>query len=520
MNPGEKRLAIIFGAAVSCVLGYYIVTGVFIGPATKAKADLENWTQKQSELDMLTRSELNFAERWQKYVNRTFSFDRNQTFDWFGEALKETAAANGFSAPDIKKKSSTKKLGSKTGIEAISYEVTVKDEYTKAMTLLRAMYDSAYISRVTEVQLTPEPREGRNIIKLTFDVATMILPEVPRKESAMFATAKPKMRDADESLGKWRDDFPPDEAFALLEVRNIFREHMPPPANTVLIDNRDIKLVGIDAAFLWEGEVSTQTQSGVEPGKQKQIVGKGDEVDIRGVYADGTEFRQRHAFQDGKPWTYKVPSHTPPLPPKTINLAIDSRDKEEARFTITITEEGGKQKTLPPMVISPETKLPLGDFEAVAIAVSAVYPTGKLVREQRFTPRPGEQVYLIPEQAVAPVEIDEPPVEVVVDDCPPKSGYTVSGLLTYRDPQTGDDKQEMIVNGPDGREIFVAGNTADVIDCGVLIAVCPLGGIVYMQETESYYLYPRGESFEARAKLNAEQPEQLAMAIQEWSQQN
>ncbi|MCA9255705.1 MAG: hypothetical protein KDA33_08695, partial [Phycisphaerales bacterium] len=263
-----------------------------------------------------------------------------------------------------------------------------------------------------------------------------------------------------------------------------------------------------------------ETQIGVQPGKQETIAGKGDLVEITGAYADGTEFIQKHAFRDGKPWSYKVPTHTDPEPPKVINLAVDSRDKAEARFTLTITEEDGKKRTLPPMVIGPESKISLGEFEAKEIRVAAVYETGKNVNAGTFRPSTNEQVYLIPEQPKAP-DGNEPP-ETVVDaiDDEPATGFTVTGMLTYRDNYENRDKQEMIVNGPDGRVIYVAGDQRNLIDGGVLISVCPLGGIVYMPNSGNYYLYPRGQGFEMRALLNAERPEQLAMAIEEWSRQN
>lgn len=523
MNAGEKRLLIIFCVALGCFVGYYIVTGVFINPAKKAKEDFAKYKNEKNEIEKLRTSEADYATTWRNYAERTFSYDKNQAYDWFGEALKETAAANGFTAPDIKKKSSTKKLGRKTGIEAIYYEVTVKDEFTKALKLLRAMYDSEYVSRVTDVAVTPEPREGRNIVKLSFNVATLVLPRVSPKDTRFFADIDPMPREPEKPLDKWRKDFPPADAFALFESRNIFREYMPPPPNSVLIESLDTKLVGINAEFYWEGKVQTETQTAVRPGQQENIVGKGDEVEIRGAYADGTTFKQRHAFRDNKPWSYKVPKRTPDEPPKTINLAVDSRDTEETRFTIKITTEDGKQKTLPEMVIAPESKISLGEFEAKTIIVSATYPqSDRTVRPKTFSPSPNEQVFLIPKHPDKPeeVDVDDTPKVVVKEDPAPASGYTVTGMLTYRDPRDDLDKQELIVNGPDGREIFLAGNPDDRIDGGVLVAVCPLGGIVHMPETGNYYLYPRGEGFEQRARLNAERPEQLAMAIQEWSQQN
>ncbi|MCB9864884.1 MAG: hypothetical protein H6820_16125, partial [Phycisphaerales bacterium] len=358
-----------------------------------------------------------------------------------------------------------------------------------------------------------------DIVKLKFQVGTLVLPRLSKDDTRFYAGVETMPRNPETPLDKWRDDFPPESAFALFEARNIFREYMPPPANSVIVDNPDRKLVGIGAKFYWDGEVQTESQIGVQPGKQETIVGKGDEVEITGVYADGTEFKQRHAFRDGKAWSYKVPSHTPEEPPKIINLAIDSRDADEARVTLTIVNEDGSRKTLLPMVIGPESKQSLGEFEAKEITVAAVYDTGRAVTPKTFRPGTSEQVYLVPKKPEDPKET-VPEVVVAKNDIEPATGYTVTGLLTYHDKFENRDRQEMIVNGPDGREIFVAGNTENQIDGGVLIAVCPLGGIVYMPETGNYYLYPRGQGFEMRARLNAERPEQLAMAIQEWSQQN
>jgi hypothetical protein len=303
-----------------------------------------------------------------------------------------------------------------------------------------------------------------------------------------------------------------DEAFAVLEQRNIMRGFAPAPMNQIVVDNNDPKLVALNVTFTWDGRVETELQKGVPPGKQETITGKGDVAELRGVYADGAEFTQRHEFKDGKPWAYKVPKHTV-IVPTVINLVVDNRDDKEVRFDVTIVGEDGKTKTLPTMVIGAGSKIPLGETEAKEIRVIATYRPGKTHPQQTFKPGANEQVYLIPEEP-----IEQAPPNAVVEippagDAPPDGSFTVKGLLTYR------DVQEMIVETGDGERKIIKAGVPGEVDGGMLFAVCPLGGIVHMPATNHFYLYPRGESFDRRVKLEATKTEQLASAIYAWSQQ-
>jgi len=344
-------------------------------------------------------------------------------------------------------------------------------------------------------------------------VSTPVFPELKAKEGKFLAMKLETMpREPEVPLAPWRPNLMSNEAFAVLERRNILRGFEPAPTNQFLVDNLDPKLVGLTAKFYWDDAVESEVQKGVPPGKQETIVGEGDVVELHGVYADGTEFTQRHEFAKGKQWAYKIPKHTV-IEPTIITLAIDNRDTKEARFDVTIVEDSGKSKTLPTMVIDATNKITLGEFDAKEISIAGRYQDGKAVASKKFNPSANEQVYLIPLEPV------KPPTDVVVQadegdrDEPPDGRFTVKGLLTYR------NVQEMIVEADDGERRVITAGAAGEVDGGTLFAVCPLGGIVHMPETSHFYLYPRGESFDRRVKLAATSKDDLRDAIYEWSRQ-
>ncbi len=510
MNPREKRLLQIFGGALGAVALYYIVSGVFITPARQAKKDFENYSAELNKAELIVAQEPTIASEWNRYVSRTFSFDQSEAYNWFGQALKQTASEFGFEAPDIKKVMNRDAIGQKTGVYTITYEITITAPYAKALDFMRGLYEQPFVSRIADVSIAPDRRAGRDMVKLSFDVSAPVFPQVKADQSRYAASARTMPRDPEIPLAPWHTSLMSNETFALLERRNILRGFEPAPTNQIIVENLDPKLVGLNATFYWDDRVEMETQKGLKPAAQETIVGKGNVVELRGVYADGTEFTQRHTFAPGKAWAYKIPKHTV-VEPKIVNVVVDSRAKEEVRFDVTIVGEDGQSKTLPTMVIGPAQKKPLGEFEAREIRVAATYGSGKPHPQKVFKPNTNEQVYLIPEEPVAPTApVTETVVERPPTDSPPDATMTVTGMLTYR------DVQELIVEGPDGRRIIRAGEPG-AVDGGMLYAVCPLGGIVYMPQTRHFYLYPRGESFDQRVKLAATSTDQLASAISEWS---
>src|SRR5262249_34901682 len=85
--------------------------------------------------------------------------------------------------------------------------------------------------------------------------------------------------------------------------------------------------------------------------------------------------------------------------------------------------------------------------------------------------------------------------EVVVEkDADPGSDLRVTGRFMY-----GDHHEMYAVNEKSHqREIYEYG---DAVDDGILIAAHPRGGVVYMEKTNHYYLYPIGRMFPDRILL-------------------
>jgi len=528
MNPREKRLAIIFGVAIGCYAIYFLVDLIYLSPIASYTTEIDNYSKQKNELTELVESEDDLAQTWREFANRTFSGDDAVAFDKFSRRLKETATLHGFDAALITKISKQTIISdeSKLRTTTIKYDITVKDEYARVIELLRGLYDAPYISQITDLVLTPDPDAGRNVVKMDCRVATVVMPKVPPKETEYFdrfATMQ-KLEDKAPS-DAWRKDVLPASAYTVaLNNQNIFKAFEPAPRQKVIVENLDLKMVGVELVFKWEGKETAVLQEGIQPNKQQTFFGEGDLVELKGAYADGKVFKMTHSFANGKPWSYKVPKHSvPPPPPPPITLVVNNQDEDEARFTVTIVDNDNQTRVLPEMVVAASSQADLGAFkDAKQVKIAGKYASGKAVRMQTFMPRPTPQTYTIAKDIKGIVVVDdepdedETPIKVVVEDQEGSPDHIVKALLAYETPD-GDYVQEMIVEGPDGREVIRAGIWGAIDGDGALRSVCALGGIVQMQASGNYYIYPRGKSFAERELLQAENDEQLASAIIEWS---
>ena len=523
MNPREKRLAIIFGIGVGCAALYYLVNAVYIAPVEAYTQQISADQKTKAELDALVDSEMPNAKTWQGFINRTFSDDDAVAFDKFSSRLKETATLYGFDSALITKISKQTAIGDKTDIKAIKYEITVKDDYKRVIELLRGLYDAPYISQVTDLTLTPDPGAGRNVVRLDCRVATPVLPKVPPKETEYFDRfVTMEKLDGKAPVDAWRDDVLPSSAYTVaLNNHNIFKAFEPAPRQQVIVENLDLKMVGVEVAFQWEGKETSAKQAAIQSGKQSTFFGEGDLVELKGSYADGTVFKQKHSFASGKPWSYRVAKHSvPPPPPPAITLVVNNQDDEEARYTLTITDNENQTRVIGPIVLDAGAQSDLGAFkETKQVKIAATYASGKPVAQKVFSPRTAPQTYMIPRanDDVATPDVGGPVVvDDHVNDPEGSSQHVVKALLAY-DDANGEYVQEMLVEGPDGLETIKAGEWGKVDGDGVLRGVCPLGGIVQMKTSGNYYIYLRGKPFAERELLPAENDEQLASAIMEWS---
>lgn len=523
MNRREKSLAIIVGSAVGLGVLYQGANILFIGPVAKAEKDIADLETQKFQLDATLRSKSNLAGRWIAAAGRTF--DRKDASNRFGEDLKSVAQRHGFTSPLFWPNSAGSRIGAKTGISTVSYKIAAEGPYTNAVAFLKDVYKTPYYCEVSRLSITPllQRNRPRDTVKIELTVETPVLPAFDKKKDKktleVFGEAinAPRLpAGALDKLGPARDDLRPDEDFALLSSRNIFRPYLPPPSNVVMIDNQDWKTVVVRAKFFWEGEVLRQTVDGsaaeeivktVASKSNLEIRGLGDSVEIQGTYADGKSFGpQKLDFAAKKDWTYAVAVHHPPPPPTVVDLAVDNQHAQPVDLEINVTLADGKSKTKPTIRVRGATKEDIDQFEVKSLTVTATYASGKKAPPATYAPGKDKQTYVVP------VEPAEAPSDVVVDvnDQAPDPTLKVTGLVTYR------DKQELIASaGPNDRRVIAAGGQA-VVDGGMLLGVHPLGGVVKMP-SGNYYIYPLGRRFAERVKLNAKADEELPAAIDAWS---
>lgn len=508
MNKREKFLTILIGGAVAIAFLYQAVNFVFIKPLTTAETDIENLTRESNRLDGVIRSRRSLAERWLSYASRTISFDRPEASNQFAQDLKEIAGRHNFTNPIFSPLTGSK-IGAKTDISTVGYRVAATGKFHEAIGFVKDLYRSPYLSEITKLSLSPLLQRNlpMDTVKIEFTIETPVLPVIDKKAFQEVASATTLSPDRDPKAEPAREFVRSDEAFALLDRRNIFKPYIPPPQNMVMLMNEDWKDVVAKIRFYWDGEVYEQKVEAIGSRNQQNVKGMGDIVEIEGSYADGKSFGpQKFDFSSKKDWAYTIPQHTPPPPPTVVILAVDNKDKNIVDFDVTVVKPDGAAQTFPTMRAKPGSVIDVGEFEAKNVSVSATYGSGKKHPPMQFLPRPDKQVYTIPVEPVVQVATTPQPVS----DPPPDAQYTVTGLVTYR------DQQEMIVSGnANARAVISAGEKA-AVDGGDLLGVHPLGGIVKMP-SGNFYLYPLGRKFTDRVKLEAAGPEDLPKAIDAWA---
>lgn len=508
MNPRERLLAMVIGAAVAALALYQTVKYVFVSPLAKAETELVKLAEEESELDEVIASSDDLARRWMDFVGRTFAFEPNKALDRFGVELKEIAKQHGFDGAVFSSGTGTS-IGSRTGIKTVAHRIGIEGGYDKALAFLRDIYKTPYLCQITKLSLAPMESKGeRDMVKLECTVEAPVLPQVDKRRIREVANAEPMSAEPGQSLPPFRGNLKPDEAYQILSERNILRPYQPPPTNVVMIDNQDWKTVAASVSFRWDRKVLTEKVETVAGKASLSVQGKGDVVEIEGRYADGVAFGPKEFDFSGakKDWTYQVPVHHDPPPPEVIDLAVDNQHSASVQLEVVVTAKDKKTKSEPTMVFGPGRSDVREYKDVESVVVTAKYPSGATAPPQTFTPTNNKQTYNVPPE---PQEIAEGPRPV--EDLPADGACTVSALLTY------EGAHEMVVMSGRERHVIRAG-VPEAVDGGTLLAVHPLGGIVRMP-TGNYYLYPLGRRFNERVKLAAGSEIELAAAIDAWSRQ-
>lgn len=510
MTQRERNMAVIVGGFMGLAVVYWLINAIYLGPIENARIDHANKLKRLDEIRKLVDSESSLVRRWNGIVSRTLSFESNKVRDWFGVDLKNIVQRHGFEGATFRPAGGSR-LGSdrKHPIIMQGCRISVTGDYIRVVDLVNDIYKTPYVCKITELSLTPlGPRMGRDLVKADITVETPVMPRIGPNISTEAARAVTIDHDAMAALPPVRRDLLPDEMFSVLDERNILREYMAPPAVTVTIDNEDWKTVAVTLDFYWEGNVIEQMVETVAGNSQKAVSGRGEQVEVRGTYADSTAFGPRKiSFGSNRTEFYKVAAHTPPKN-DVVMLAVDNQDAKDVLVDVTVTMDDGKTITYPPMVITAGKTVDVGEWKAGQIAVAARYASGKPAGRQTYEASTTKHTMLVvkePEQVV--IDSGDPtPV-----DPPPDDSLTVSGLLTYR------HVHEMVVTNGSERRVIKSGEPG-AVDGGTLVGVHPsLGGVVQMPGTGNYYIYPLGQSFGKRFRLDTREESELASAIDRWT---
>jgi hypothetical protein len=515
MTSRERRLGAVIGGIVALGLAYKAVSFFFIDDYRRTKEKIANYEAEVRRLDGLIRSEESLARQWLDDVGRTFSLDRNEAQGRFGMALKEIAKRNRFDDAVFSPAAGTR-IGVKTDIVTVAHRISIDGAYKDAIAFLRDLYNTPYLCQVTKLAVAPSAAKGaRGRVKVELTVESPVLPLVDPRKIPYVRNPEPLPAETKTPLPPVRPYLRGAEFYAILSDRNIFRSHLPPPENVVLIDNQDRKMVAVKVQFFWEDKPSEQRMETVKGKTSTPVKGKGDVAEITGTYADGVAFGpKRMSLAGQKEWTYPIASHSPPT---MIDLAVNNQNPEAVFLEVIVTAEDGQQQNEPLMVFETGTANVRNYEGAKSVRVTAKYRSGKAAQARNFDPLDAKQTYIVGPEPAEQVAGQEEPVEPEVPDADPDGGLTVSGLVYYPDP--GGENAiilELIATGTGGRRIIRAGESG-AVDGGTLLTVVPaLGGIVKMP-TGNYYIYPLGRPFTGRFKLAARTDNDLPAAIDQWT---
>ncbi|HVP13783.1 MAG TPA: hypothetical protein VMV94_21585 [Phycisphaerae bacterium] len=510
MNPRERILASVIGAALALVVIYYGINYLFINPLRNADVELTSLTQEQREIDGKMASREVLAARWVKYVGQTF--DPADALDRFGVDLKEICKRHGFEGA-VFQPSTGSLIGPKTKIKTVAHRISVDGTFPNVISFLRDIYQTPYMNQITKLSIIPqEAKAGRNMVRVELTVETPVLPQVDKKKIPEVAVARTMGPELEKTLPPFREHLLDDDAYQVLTERNIFRAYEPPPSNIVMIENQDWKDVVAHIAFSWEDKASGPPIIKAIPKKGSvSIEGKGDVAEVQGSYADGESFGpKRFEFGTKKDWVYQVAAHHPPPPPEVIDLAVDNKDSATIQLEVRVNGKDGKSKTEPTMIFEPG-RFDVREYKDVTnLTVTAKYASGKPASPQTFTPSVSKLTYTVPPEPAEAVAVT--PQQAPVADSPPDPTYTVTALLTY------EEVQEMVASSQTSDRKVIRAGEAGAVDGGTLLAVHPLGGVVKMP-TGNFYIYPLGRKFTQRVKLAAANETELPEAIDRWSRE-
>lgn len=513
MMGRERNLAIAIGSLLGLVVAYQAVDRVFLEPRKVADNRIKALKNQEAKSKRTIDKAKRLSEEWKRIAARTFgSEDAQSQFDRVLKQLLLKHKLRG-SPPTTR---TTKEIVRKSGITTVYSSITAEGDYDDAMAFVRSLYETPFICRISDFRVRSAQVGRRNDVEIKLSVETPLLPEIVGDEAKQIKLGKVKTLDQLETPPEdpARLERPLEDSYAVLTDRNMFKMYVPPPENFVTVVNDDWQAVTVTLKPRWEGEAYGSQLEVVVEGKKSEASRpfKGDAVEVVAVYtSDGTPFGPQELTGGGRsgPWIWKVPVHSDePLEPN-VDLAVNNTDDEEVEVVVAVMDAKGQSSTKPTMLIPPGAQMDIGVFEDVrSVTVTGTYASGEAVRSETLTPKKGKQTYTIVKEGEFLAELPAVPKT----DCPPSADLTLTGMTTY------PGVHEMIASNTRTRERVIIAS-GQVVDCGRLLAVHTQGGIVFMPETENYYLYPFGRPFAERAKLEVgpdATQEEIAEAIAAW----
>jgi len=218
-------------AVVLVTVGWQAGKAMLYDPLVKDRESIEKSEKTLEGLRLQKEVEAPGAsKRWQALAALTLSTDETEVKNALSQELMRLAVASKLLKPSVRPRKLLKSKKSK-GVVRVPISVMAQGKLDQVARFLGAVYDLPYLVRVREVRISPTGGKGSELVALSLQVESLVLPETSKNRKFVRGTKTFDLSvNPEERLPR---DPPvldrPIEEYAALAERHPFHGYRPPP---------------------------------------------------------------------------------------------------------------------------------------------------------------------------------------------------------------------------------------------------------------------------------------------------
>lgn len=217
----QKVLFIITLSLIGLVVVMRGAQRMLIEPYRDLERDIRKKQQLVAQYEATIERKWEDIERWQALGTRTLATTSTEAQLRFDSEIKRLLGRHGFEKESVRPKAAR---SLKSGLVRVPYSVQADGDLKKVVELLVSIYELPYVSRVNSLRLNPVSSKRRDQLRLSMDVETLVLPELP-----ISGAVEPLEINGQELAKAKRYEQDTGAAYAMIWERKIFEEYVPPP---------------------------------------------------------------------------------------------------------------------------------------------------------------------------------------------------------------------------------------------------------------------------------------------------